>query len=112
MIIIDIQNASEVIANKVGDLAQKALAHLPHGDSAEPHHPLGEKIGSMAEKVLNKVVDETGLIEKAIINELLQKFADNGLKASVYSVSGLKLAEKNTLSLNLDVNHGHHADEA
>ena len=64
MIIIEIANVEELVQQKL---------------------PLKPKWGA---KVLGVVTDEEAQVEKAIIEQLISTFAENGVKAKVFSIAG------------------------
>jgi hypothetical protein len=64
MLIIEITNAQELVRQRVGRLAQK---------------------------LISAITDEEAQVEKAIIEEIEQSFRDYGVKANIYSISGLDM---------------------
>lgn len=64
MLIIEITNAQELVRQRVGRLAQK---------------------------LISAVTDEEAQVEKAIIEEIENSFREYGVKANIYSISGIDM---------------------
>ena len=62
-----------------------------------------QRIGSLGEKLIGKVVDAEAQVEKALIQEMHSAFKEFGIEARIMSVQGLKLKNDNQLELPLQV---------
>ncbi len=62
-----------------------------------------KRIGSLGEKLIGKIVDADGQVEKALIQEMELAFKEFGIEARILSVHGLKIAEKNQVQVSLQL---------
>ncbi len=62
-----------------------------------------QRIGSIGEKLIGKVVDPEAQVEKVLIQEIESAFHEFGIEARIYSVQGLNFTETNQLELPLQI---------
>jgi hypothetical protein len=64
---------------------------------------LSAKIGSFAAKVVHTLSDDEGQVEQVLMKELQANFQENGIKANIFSVTGLDMLGNGKLEVNVNV---------
>ncbi|AKE63017.1 MULTISPECIES: hypothetical protein [Microcystis] len=64
---------------------------------------LSAKIGSFAAKIVQALADDEGKVEEVLIKELQANFQERGIKANLFSVTGLDMLGNGRLEVNVNV---------
>lgn len=64
---------------------------------------LSAKIGSFAAKIVHTLADDEGKVEQVLMKELQANFQENGIKANIFSVTGLDMLGNGKLEVNVNV---------
>jgi hypothetical protein len=64
---------------------------------------LSAKIGSFAAKIVQALADDEAKVEEVLIKELLANFQERGIKANLFSVTGLDMLGNGKLEVNVNV---------
>ncbi len=62
-----------------------------------------KRIGSLGERLIGKVVDAEGQVEKALIQEMETAFKEFGIEARIISVQGPQLEESRNIKFPLQI---------
>jgi hypothetical protein len=64
---------------------------------------LSAKIGSLAAKFIHALADDEGKVEQVLIKELQAKFEEMGIKANMFSLTGLDMLGNGKLEVSVNV---------
>ncbi len=62
-----------------------------------------DRIGSLGERLIGKVVDAEAQVEKALIQEMETAFQEFGIKARIVSVQGAQLSGSHQIELPIQI---------